>query len=76
MEGQKKEGFSTILYVKKEELDLSNLQESTSASAREVIEKALPSDALVIRVSVNSPAFIEKALPLTKENLRAIVSDC
>lgn len=47
----------------------------TTPEADEGIRLANPEDILVLRLSVNSPVTIEKALPLSQENIRKIVED-
>ncbi|MEW6035938.1 MAG: hypothetical protein AB1529_04965 [Candidatus Micrarchaeota archaeon] len=66
-------GFTTIRYMKKEAIQPLHSDESMSPQAKEVINSAKAGDILVLRISVNSPAYIEKALPLTPDNIRAIV---
>lgn len=62
--------FMKIEYMKKKEINLGD--RNASARARAVIEEAGAEDNLILRVSINSPVFIEDAAPLTKEGIISI----
>ena len=73
MADRDKVGFRTIRYMKKSAIGLVHTDESISEQAKAEIEAALPNDVLILRVAVNSPAYIEAALKLSQDNLRKIV---
>jgi len=62
-----------IEYMKRKEI---NLEGGVSERAKAVIEGAREDDNLILRVSINSPVFIEDAAPLTKEGIVSICKKC
>ena len=62
-----------IEYMKKNQI---NLEGGASDKAKSIIEKAREDDNLILRVSINSPVFIEDAAPLTKEGIVSICKEC
>lgn len=59
-----------IEYMKRKEINLES--GNASAKARAAIESAGSEDNLILKVSINSPVFIEDAAPLTKEGILSI----
>ena len=49
--------------------DIQAKEGSMSPEAKASLEQAGAADIMLLRIRVNSPAFIEAALPLTKENM-------
>lgn len=62
-----------IEYMKKKEI---NLDGGISEKAKAILDNAGEDDNLILRVSINSPVFIEDAAPLTKEGIVAICKEC
>ena len=62
--------LSKIEYTKKSKITLT--ADNVSQEARENIESAGRDDDLVLRVSINSPVFIEAAEPLTTEGIKKV----
>ena len=64
------EEFRKINYMKKKNLKLT--EHNVSPDARKIIEQAGEEDSLVLRLKVNSQAYIEAAAPLTKEGIKEV----
>ena len=62
--------FMKIEYMKKKEINLE--AGNASAKARAAIQAAKSEDNLILKVSINSPVFIEDAAPLTREGILSI----
>ena len=62
--------FMKIEYMKRKEINLG--ASNASPKARTAIESAKDDDNLILKVSINSPVFIEDAAPLTKEGILSI----
>ncbi|MEK6897859.1 MAG: hypothetical protein AABX28_00710 [Nanoarchaeota archaeon] len=65
--------FMKIEYMKRKEINFD--EKNTSIKARAVIEKAGQNDNLILKVSINSPVFIEDAAPLTTEGILSICKE-
>jgi hypothetical protein len=62
--------FIKIEYMKKKEINLE--AGNASPKARAAIEAAGAEDNLILKVSIDSPVFIEDAAPLTQEGIISI----
>lgn len=62
--------FVKIEYMKRKEINLED--GNASAKARAAIEGAGAEDNLILKVSINSPVYIEDAAPLTKDGILSI----
>ena len=62
--------FRKIIYIKRKNIDLSSYK--ASAEAMKAIDSVGFEDNLVLRLTINSPVFIEAAEPLTKEGIEKI----
>ena len=56
--------------MKKKDINFS--VENTSTKAKEIIDGVGENDNLILKISINSPVFIEDAAPLTKEGILSI----
>lgn len=65
--------FTKVEYMKKKEINFND--SNTSEKAREVIANAGAEDKLILKVSINSPVFIEDAAPLTPEGMLSICKE-
>ncbi len=64
--------LTKIEYTKKDKISLT--ADNVTDEARRVIDSAGDSDSLVLRVTINSPVFIEAAAPLTSEGIKSVCS--
>ena len=65
--------FTKVEYMKKSEINFD--EQNTSQKARAVIDSAGDNDKLILKVSINSPVFIEDAAPLTPEGMLSICKE-
>ncbi len=65
--------FTKIEYMKKKEINFND--SNTSPNAMAVINAAGDEDKLILKVSVNSPVFIDSAAPLTPEGMLSICKE-
>lgn len=63
--------YRTIRYMKKKNLNLTS--DNSSEVLRERINKLDNNVNLVVRLSVNSPVYVEDALILNRESIQKIV---
>lgn len=62
-----------IEYMKKKDINFD--EKNTSPKAKAVIDDAKADDNLVLKISINSPVFIEDAAPLTTEGIISICKE-
>lgn len=62
--------FRKVEYTTKEKIHLT--EDNVSPEARAVIESALANTPLVLRVSINTPVFIEAAALLTSDGITEV----
>ncbi len=62
-----------IEYMKRKEINFDEKNASSEAIA--VIKKAGAEDNLVLKISINSPVYIEAAAPLTTEGIISICKE-
>lgn len=62
--------LTKIEYIKKGDVNLT--ADNVSQQAKSVIDEANNSDSLVLRVTINSPVYIEAAAPLTSEGIKSV----
>jgi len=65
--------FMKVEYMKKKEINFD--EKNTSQKAKSVIDGAGDEDKLILKVSINSPVFIENAAPLTSEGMLSICKE-
>jgi len=62
-----------VEYMKKKEINFN--AENASKKAVAVLEKAGDEENLVLKVSINSPVYIEDAAPLTPDGILSICKE-
>lgn len=62
--------FRKVEYMIKEKIHLTD--DNATPEAKAVIEGAPPNSPLVLRVTINTPVFIEAAAPLTPEGIKEV----
>ncbi|MGA2130448.1 MAG: hypothetical protein ABSG05_02430 [Candidatus Pacearchaeota archaeon] len=65
--------YTKIEYMKRKEINLD--AGNASPKARAIIEATGAEDNLILRISINSPVFIEDAAPLTAEGITSICQE-
>jgi len=65
--------FTKIEYMKKKEINFDD--SNTTPKAKAAIESVGAEDNLILKVSINSPVFIEAAAPLTPEGITSICKE-
>ena len=62
-----------VEYMKKKEINFD--KDNTSEEAKKVLDAADDDDKLILKVSINSPVFIEAVAPLTPEGMLSICKE-
>ena len=70
---EKEKTFRKIEYMRKDAINLTG--SNASFNAKQIIESAKPEEVLALRITINSPVYIEAASKLTPEGIREICKD-